>query len=202
MQRATQEDSNTSPVLTCTTSRPALLRLATMFPSGFYLDAFEGEPLSSVLLRLPGFSADYIEGRIQTLFFNGDAIDDLGLLLTGATATIALSAALPGLAGAILRKNSPHAALRKTQTEHRPARAGSPVLVRVKLFNAVAIERGPDLCRNGVRINATDLASFLALRPSLLADLRDIELDGEGVAAETLPARLASPTIITLRVNC
>jgi hypothetical protein len=171
-----------------------------MLQAGFSVEAVAGESVSSILQRLPGFSADYIERQIQTVFLNGDAIDDLSLQVTGRTATIALSAAMPGLAGAILRKHSPAAGLRKSLREQQATASGSPVQVRIKLFNTLATERGPALCRSGVRVRAADLAAFLALRPSLLKNLRDVHINGALVPADQLPLRLRSEATVAMRV--
>ncbi|MBE0583084.1 MAG: hypothetical protein IH612_04900 [Desulfofustis sp.] len=200
MQHATQEDLNNSVPLTCSIAEQDLPRFATMLQAGFSIEAVAGESVSSILQRLPGFSADYIDRQIQTVFFNGDAIDDLSIPVTGRTASIALSAAMPGLAGAILRKNSPAAGLRKPHREQQATANGTPVKVRIKLFNTLAIERGPELCRNGVRIKAADLAAFLALRPALLNKLHDIHVNGVSVPADQLPLRLASETTVALHV--
>ncbi len=201
MQRATQEDLNNSPSLTCALPEEDLPRLATMLQAGFFVRAAAGEKIASLLERLPGFSATYIEQRIQTVFYNGDAIDDLSLPLTGPAPAIALSTAMPGLAGAILRKNSPAAPLRKTKSAGAPAAGDAAVTVLVKLFNTLAVERGPALFRTGVRVKAADLANFLSLRPSLLKKLSAIRLDGVPVPADELTRRLAEQTSVTMHVT-
>jgi len=201
MQHATQEELNNSPSLTCAIPQEDLPRLATMLQAGFFVEAAVGESIASLLERLPGFSADYIVHRIQTVFFNGDAIDDLSLPLTGSSPVIALSAAMPGLAGAILRKNSPAAPLRKAHSRAATAAAGTTVTVLVKLFNTLAIDRGPALFRSGVRIKAADLAGFLSLRPSLLKKLRVIRLDDAPVSTDELTHQLAGQTSVTMHVT-
>jgi hypothetical protein len=202
MQRATQEDLNDRPLLTCTIPEEDLPRLATMLQAGFFVDAAIGDSIASLLQRLPGFSTDYIENQIQTVFYNGDAIDDLSQPLTGPTPTIALSAAMPGLAGAILRKNSPAAPLRKTRSKAAAAASGGSIMtVLIKLFNTLAIDRGPALLRSGIRIKAADLAGFLSLRPSLLKKIRDIRLAGSPVPADVLAQRLAGQTSVIMHVT-
>lgn len=201
MQHATQEDSHDQPLLTCTIPEVDLPRLATMLQAGFYVDAAPGESIGSLLERLPGFSADYIEHQIQTVFYNGDAIDDLSQPLTGPSPVIALSAAMPGLAGAILRKNSPAAPLRKTRGTASSGDDDAAVTVLIKLFNTLATERGPELFRTGVRVKAADLSGFLALRPSLLEKARDIRLAGSPVAADDLPEQLAGQSSVTIHVT-
>ncbi len=176
----------TYPVLTFNCPPDQLIRLATVLQSGFYVNAAEGDSLFSLLKTLPGFSEDYIADEIQTVFLNGDALDDLQTPLSGSAATIALAGAMPGLAGAIVRKGSPWGALRKTISRSGAKRSGGTVSVLIKLFNTVAVDRGPGLLTGSVRINAGDLVHFLELRPSLLASLTGLALNGSPVAPERL----------------
>lgn len=199
MQGATQEVSDPSPLLCFTLQPEDLPRLATLLQAGFYVTAAEGDSVGSVLQRLPGFTPEYIERDIQTIFLNGTAIDDLSVPLTGSSAVIALSAAMPGLAGAILRKNSPHASLRQPFIGDHRTTTGAPVVVQIKLFNQLATERGPELCRAGVSVKASELASFFMLRPFLLQELQHLSLDGAPLTADELLDRLSSKDLVTMR---
>ncbi len=46
------------------------------------------------------------------------------------------------------------------------------IVVTVKLFNAVAAERGPQLLQHGGEIKCTRLATFLEARPALLSGIQ------------------------------
>jgi hypothetical protein len=201
MQGATQEVSDPSPLLCFTLQPEDLPRLTTLLQAGFYVTAAEGDSVISILQRLPGFTPEYIERDIQTIFLNGTAIDDLSVPLTGSSAVIALSAAMPGLAGAILRKNSPHASLRQPFIGDRRTTTGAPLplVVQIKLFNQLAVERGPDLCRAGVSVKASELASFFTLRPFLVQELQHLSLDGAPLTADELLDRLSSKDLVTMR---
>ena len=59
-----------------------------------------------------GLSPEYVDKRIQTLFLNGKAIDNPDTALLKEDSTLALSAAMPGLLGATLRKGSYYARMR------------------------------------------------------------------------------------------
>jgi len=156
----------------------------------------------SFLSSLPGFTEDYIANDIGTLFLNGDSIDDFSLPLTGKSVTIALSSAMPGLCGTILKKGSPHAALRTKAVVKLEGEPGESVDVRIKLFNVIALERGPELLAHGVQIRAADLVSFLALRPSLLEAFGNISLAGKALSNEQLPDALAHhPEILITAIN-
>lgn len=187
--------------LRCTLPEDRLARMSSVLQAGFYLDVAAGTPLYAVLVSLPGFTDEYVDRRIQTIFFNGNAIDDLGEPLAGKTAVIALSAAMPGLAGAILRKGSPHAALRRTPPAERHPANNGPVAVRIKLFNAIIEERGPLLLQHGVAVHAADIASFLKLRPSLIEPPASLLLDGTVRTAADIIEALGKVDTILLTVS-
>lgn len=187
--------------LSCRIPKECLTRLATVLQSGFFLEAQSGLSLQNFLLSLPGFTETYIADDVGTVFLNGDAIDEMDVPLSGDTATIALSAAMPGLCGTILRKGSPHATLRKKHVALEATTSHDTITVTIKLFNTVALDRGPELFKHGVRLQAADLASFLTLRPSLVAALQDPVLDGTPVSGDELLDRLAGHTTILFKAT-
>ena len=173
-------------MLTLKCSKSDALRLATVLQSGFLMPGTEGESIHTFLKELPGFTEDYLAIEVQTIFYNGDALDNLDTELAGPGATIALGSAMPGLAGAIMKKGSPCGALRKSRTAQDSSNQGDPVEVRTKLFNTVARDRGPCLLENGVRIDARDLRLFLELRPGLLGSFSDVTLDDTRIHSNDL----------------
>ena len=175
---------------------------ATVLQAGVNIAAPSEENLASFLGRLPGFTREYIIDDIQTIFLNGTAVDDLQTPLTGGNPVLALSAAMPGLAGAIFRKNSFHAALRTAVTEKQTAdRDQENVIVTLKLFNSIARDRGPALLAGGVRIGAGSLLSFFMTRPILLTYLRRITIDGRVCGPEELTGYLEEDRDLDLVVR-
>lgn len=175
---------------------------ATVLQAGIAIPTRTGEPLGVFLDRLPGFSRDYIVGEIQTIFLNGTAIDDLETPLAGDNPVLALSAAMPGLAGAIFRKNSFHAALRTTHAEKQTSHPGrKTVLVTLKLFNSIARDRGPVLLAEGVNIDSAHLRNFFKTSPGLLHHLRRIELDGRARDSQELAGLLGQSGCLSLIVS-
>ena len=187
--------------LSCRIPTESLARLATVLQSGFYREAQNGVSFQKFLLSLPGFTEEYIADDIGTVFLNGDAIDDLEIPLSGETATIALSAAMPGLCGTILRKGSPHAALRKKHVTQYSGNPDATISLKIKLFNSVALERGPELFRQGVCLKAADLSDFLALRPSLVAAIKDPVLAGAAIGTADLLESLSSHANILFKAT-
>ena len=173
----------------------------TVLQGGILVEARDGIRLGSFLDALPGFDHDYIVNEIQTIFLNGTAIDDLETAIEGDHPVLALSAAMPGLAGAILRRNSFHAALRTTVTERREHHDRGPITVTVKLFNSIARDCGPALLAAGIRLNAAALRVFSATHPTLAAGRRRIVLDDRPIDNDTMTTWLDHENPIVLIVR-
>lgn len=140
----------------------------TLLQSGIEIKATSGDTLGKFLDQFPGFTPEYLADTVQTIFLDGTAVDDLTLPLKGDTPVLALSAAMPGLAGAIFRKNSFHSALRsETRTEVSDPEQEKKITVTLKLFNSIARERGVDMMREGVSVRSALLSAFLSKRPAL-----------------------------------
>ncbi len=188
--------------LVLTIAEEKLPLFTTVLQSGIEIMTPAGTSLGQFLSALPGFTAEYLADAVQTIFHNGTAIDDLTTLLHGEKPVLALSAAMPGLAGAIFRRNSFHAALR---SEIKVTKADSlsekPTAVTLKLFNTIALERGKELLALGVRLPAATLSSFLRIRPGLLPAIVRIELDEEVIDMPTLLSALDRATKIELKIQ-
>jgi len=178
------------PVLQMSMQSTFVQRLVTVLQSGFFCSAVQGETIFAFLRSLPGFTVDYIENRLQTVFLNGDSVDDMGLAFSEDEAILALSAAMPGLAGSLFRKGSPLTILRKTAVQKQYASSESPVAVQVKLFNVIAVEKGRTLLASGVLLNCEDLLSFLRLRPTLVSGMCDTLLDNRPISPQEILNRL------------
>jgi hypothetical protein len=173
----------------------------TVLQSGIEIMTPTGTSLGQFLSALPGFTAEYLADAVQTIFHNGTAIDDLTTVLSGARPVLALSSAMPGLAGAIFRKNSFHAALR---SDIKASEGASPqaetLTVTLKLFNSIALDRGKELLAGGVCFPAETLAAFFRIRPGLLQAIEAIQLDGKDIDSPALIQALALPVKIDLKI--
>lgn len=148
-----------------------------------------GATLGEVLTSA-GFSREYLRDRVQTVFLDGSVVDDLDSEVISAGSVIALSAALPGVAGAIFRKDSPISEMRsRTATRKDTPDCGGHerVLATLKLFNQVAEEMGPTLMRNGIIVNRSDLLEELTRRSKVFENaILRAELDGKTVSPTAL----------------
>ncbi len=171
------EDQLSLPSLRLTVTSDSLPLFTTVLQSGIEITTKRGETIAGFLNRFPGFTAEYLADTVQTIFLNGTAVDNLSLPLAGKNPTLALSAAMPGLAGAIFRKNSFHAALRtETKSSQAASEEEESISVTLKLFNSIAKERGEELLKTGFCMSGEQLANFLGKRPHLIEHLVKIQL--------------------------
>lgn len=130
---------------------------------GFMVNARIGSSIKSLLCNQLGLSPKYLEERIQTILLDGRPVDDVESVLVKQESTLALSTALPGLAGATLRKGGYYAPLR-SHISHSETAGSQPIqegMISLKLFNLLLDELGPTFLKNGIWINGRDLADFL-----------------------------------------
>jgi hypothetical protein len=149
-----------------------LPRFFQILGQGIWLEVQVGCSLKDLLCNQLGIPAEYLDSRIQTIFLNAKPVDNVAEAVAGPGAVIALSAAMPGLVGAVMRKGGHYAALRQTisysASSECPAAARS--MVRLKLFNLVAAELGPPFLKRGVGMRGVDFKDFLARHADALAE--------------------------------
>ena len=136
-----------------------------------------------------GLDPDYVDRRIQTLFLDGKSVDDLDSPILKQGSVLSLSAAMPGLLGAVLRRGSRYAAMR-TQIAHKgeptsvPDREGTIVL---KLFNLLTRELGPIVLKRGIWIEGKDLGEFFSARSDRFrAGCLMAQIDGDRIDPDNL----------------
>ena len=195
------KDQLSVPTLRMSVTGDALPLFTTVLQSGIEIKTAHGETLGKFLSNFPGFTAKYLADTVQTIFLNGTAVDDLSLRLTGSNPVLALSAAMPGLAGAIFRKNSFHAALR-TDTKTLPSESeqNKSISVTLKLFNSIARDRGADLLKRGLCLQSKQLANFLTNRPHLAGHIVRIQFADKEIAYEELLAELRKISRVNLNI--
>ncbi|HDQ40108.1 MAG TPA: hypothetical protein ENN39_03665 [Desulfonatronum sp.] len=138
---------------------------------------------------LVGVSEDYAQKHIQTIFVDGKAIDDLNEAMLGPGSRLALSAALPGLVGATMRRGGFYSRLREGITHHADTESATdidkPFLLQVRLFNAVGRDLAENFLEFGVIVPARTLKTFLLSRPAtFFHNLRKASLNGSPLPVE------------------
>ena len=172
------------------TVRPGAANLFNvLFQSGFKVRAGLGTSIETFLSERLGLDKEYVQNRIQTVFMNNKAVDDPATATITEGAGLALSAALPGLVGATLRKGGYYAAMREgiSHGAETTKASGGDAWVRVKLFNLVAKDLGAALLERGIYVESGSLEDFFKNQsPEFWAGCRQIELDGQPLDVEDL----------------
>jgi len=83
-----------------------------LLENGFIVKGMAGCSVNEFLRNPMLIGQDYIDKRIQTIFLDGKPVDDLNSAIIKDGSTISLSAAMPGLAGATMRRGGALATMR------------------------------------------------------------------------------------------
>lgn len=178
--------------------------LAMLLQAGFNIEALVGCTLREFLCMEMEICGDYANKRLQTIFINGKAVDDFDLTVVRPGDVIALSGALPGLVGAVMRRGGDLGSLRQSisydKTELRPTE--SQGVVTIKLYNFIAEELAHIFLRRGVMVDGPQAATFLQLGGKARLDKFSASSNGNGdvQAGDSLLALLGEEEMV--RVTC
>ncbi len=156
---------------------------------GFMVNIQTGCSVKELICNQLGIAADYLEKRIQTIFLNAKAVDDLDSSIVTGGSTLAFSGAMPGLVGVTMRRGGFYASLRSQISceKNSPASHRGSGQIRIKLFNLVAKELGPVFLKQGIRVNGKDLHDLVGLHFSRLeTGYISGKLDGEPIELNNL----------------
>jgi hypothetical protein len=164
--------NNTVIKISLTVKPDRLSLFSPLLGQGFTLTIRTGISVRDLLCLQIGVSDDYLDQRIQTIFLDGKVVDNVDTAVIRQGSTLALSAAMPGLAGATLRRGGAYAAMRsqishKNNTVDDSAENGT---VMLKLFNLVALELGPMFLKQGIWIDGKNLKNFFERVPDFFWD--------------------------------
>ncbi len=126
--------------------------------------------------------------KIQSIMLDGKPVDDIGTAILHDGSTLALSAAMPGLVGATLRRGGAYSSLRSAITYHETGKecmAGEG-WIKIKIFNLLMAELGTGLLEKGVLLRASDLFGFLTEREQEFRHGCSVTLDKRSVDVKTL----------------
>jgi hypothetical protein len=177
----TEFKNNTITKISLTVKPDRMSLFSLLLGQGFTLKIRTGISVRNLLCRQIGVSDDYLDQRIQTIFLDGKVVDNVNTAVIRQGSTLALSAAMPGLAGATLRRGGAYAAMRsqishKSNTVDDSAENGT---VMLKLFNLVALELGPMFLKQGIWISGRNIENFFQKIPDFFWDgCLTAEIDG------------------------
>lgn len=155
--------------------------LALLLQAGFTIEALVGCTLREFLCMEMEICGDYANKRIQTIFIDGHPVDDFDEAHIHNGTRLALSGAMPGLVGAVMRRGGTLSGLRDSITYHldemRPTEQQG--YVHIRLYNIVAEELAHVFLRRGVLVEADNVATFLSGRQEWLSGLQLVTDSGE-----------------------
>ena len=135
-----------------------------LLSKGFIIHAETGCNIKELLCGQLGIKDDYLEERIQTIFLDYKTVDDVNSAVIQEGSTLALSAAMPGVLGATLRKGGWYAPMRKqiSHDKDMPSDIHKKGEVTIKLFNLIVRELGPLFLEQGIRVKGEDFFDITA----------------------------------------
>ena len=149
--------------------------------SGFSADITIGCSLEHMLSNQMDIAPDYLRDRVQTVFMNNSPVDDITSAPVPDGAVISLSAAMPGLNGAVMRRGGLLSGMRRT-ISHSPDEAciqPLPGRITLKLFNLIAKELGSQFLSRGIVVSSKALNDlFKRQTPNFWQDVKSAEIDG------------------------
>ena len=172
--------------------------------AGFYLNVQTGCSVKELLCNQLGIDEDYLDQRIKSIFLNGKVVDDVKSAIVPEDATMALSGAMPGLVGAILRSGGFYAPMR-SQISHQKDKPTAHLKngrIILKLWNLVVKEIGPIFLDRGIWIRGEELHSFIKRHwETLKAECNGVELDGKSATVDLLQNTAWKSDLVFLQVN-
>ncbi|MBA4357015.1 MAG: hypothetical protein C0405_04735 [Desulfovibrio sp.] len=174
----------------------ALLALTPLLREGVGAQVRPGLSLRRTLVEDLGLDPVCVEERVQTVFLDGSPVDDIDADCANPGCTLALAAALPGVAGIAMRRGSPVGVFREGIAHGVPhdvdagrTGSGEELAVTLKLFNSVAVECLAPVLGRGITLRARRLAELLTADPDALATA-SFSLDGQAMDRAGLVAAL------------
>lgn len=184
-----EPNHNTISTLVLTVDPDRISLFSALLGQGFFLNIRTGSSVRDLLSLQIGVSSDYLDQRIQTIFLDGKVVDDVNTAVIRKGSTLALSAAMPGLAGATLRRGGAYAAMR-SQISHKDNMSVDSAengTAKIKLFNLVALELGPMFLEQGIWVDGKNMENFFQKVHDFFWDgCREAEIDGQPLETEKL----------------
>ena len=139
--------------------------LSSLLQRGADCPASTPTTVTEFVTRQLGWEPEYLRDRISTIFLDGKVVDDPDTAVVQDGALLGLSAAMPGLVGATLRRSGYYARMRSeiswgSDSARVPDKwvAGT---VRVRLFNLILTEKADAVMARGVLVDSRQLAALV-----------------------------------------
>jgi len=152
-----------STMLTMTVEATLVPYFQSLFQAGFIFQCEIGYSIDDLLFRQLALDREYADKHVSTVFLDGRCVDDISSAILKEGSIVAFSSALPGLAGATLRRGGAYACLRDSITytvkdESVRPREGT---ITIKLFNLLMGELGHVFLRKGIIVKRSTAIALL-----------------------------------------
>jgi hypothetical protein len=169
-------------------------RLCTLLQHACFVKVRVGCTLRELLCGQFNISPEYLRDDIKVLFINFSPVDNVDTAIVRDGIILALSAAMPGLVGAAMRKDG-LSWMRSsiTYAEQTEERDESDGVIQLKLFNLVMADLGESFLRRGVYVRTEVLADFLGrFSIEFLSKFKQIFKEGKDISVDELVNFLAA----------
>lgn len=154
----------------------------SILQQGFMVQAYVGCSIKQFLCDQWGVTPEYLSGRISTIFLNGKPVDNVETAMIFDNDVLALSAAMPGLAGATFRTGGLLSAFRSSIT-HRDEinKSALPTkgMITLKLFNLLVSELGLVFLKKGVFVKTKIMNEFFKGQTNWENIFESVIIDGQ-----------------------
>jgi hypothetical protein len=164
-------------------------RLCTLMHNGCYVKVECGKTMRDLLCEQFQIPHEYVRVDIKVIFLEYSPVDDIETAIIKDGATLALSAAMPGLVGAAMRRDGDLTWMRSSITYHEEETDNKEGqgLIQIKLFNKVMADLGESFLRRGVYVKTKYLAEFLTrFTPDFWKEFGNISKNEETISSQEL----------------
>jgi len=164
-------------------------RLCTLMHNGCYVKVECGKTMRDLLCEQFQIPHEYVRVDIKVIFLEYSPVDDIETAIIKDGATLALSAAMPGLVGAAMPRDGELNWMRNGITYHEEETDNKegPGLIQIKLFNKVMADLGESFLRRGVYVRTKYLSEFLTrFTPDFWKEFGNISKNEETISSQEL----------------
>jgi len=160
----------------------------SLLRQGFMVETPVGCSVKTTLNNTLGMDDNYVEDRIKTIFLDAKPVDDINTACINDGSVLALSGAMPGLAGATLRRGGQLASFRGSISCRGDGKnaLNQEGHVVVKLFNLLVNDLGPVFLKQGILVKKKQLEGFFDSRPEdFWPSLKSAYLNSQKISLDT-----------------
>ena len=166
-------------------------QFSLLLQQGFFMPVPKVCSLREFLCELVGVCGVYTEKSLQTIFLDGSAVDDIDQATIRPGCRLALSAAMPGLVGATMRRDGYFKRMREgislssRQEEETDSEQDTSFRIQVRLYNAVGRDLAGLFLHQGIILSSSDLMQFFKSRPDkFFSELKSVKFQSSELTVE------------------